>query len=150
VSGSYKRNADIKNWYDQDYDRINTDRFIASTTADYAFLMSKLNRRQGFTKVEQKLLSEVMEKPLMVLPENQQFLKHTGQKGGSTAYVLTLTMYATDKEGHLTELAVFFNDLDPNTNASLPEMINDFKKRLLHDKSFTKEINQRIGVQVRR
>ncbi|QYK65680.1 MULTISPECIES: serine hydrolase [Paenibacillus] len=148
VSGSYKKNADIETWYDQDYDRINTDRFIASTTADYASLMSKLNRRQGFTKAEQKLLSEVMEEPFMVLPENQQFLKHTGQKGGSTAYVLTLAMYATDKEGHSTELAVFFNDLDPSTNASFPEMINVFKKRLLHDESFRKEVNRRIGVQV--
>ncbi|WP_311081476.1 serine hydrolase [Paenibacillus polymyxa] len=150
VSGSYKTNADMKTWYDQDYDRIHTDRFIASTTADYASLMSKLNRRQGFTKAEQKLLSEVLEEPFMVLPENQQSLKHTGQKGGSTAYVLTLAMYATDKEGHTTELAVFFNDLDPSTNASFPKMINDFKKRLLHDESFRKELNRRIGVQVER
>ncbi|KAF6576286.1 serine hydrolase [Paenibacillus sp. EKM212P] len=148
VSGSYKRNADITTWYDQDYDRINTDRFVASTTAEYASLMSKLNCRQGFTKAEQKLLSEVLEEPFMVLPENQQSLKHTGQKGGSTAYALTLAMYATDKEGHTTELAVFFNDLDPSTNASFPEMINDFKKRLLHDESFRKEVNRRIGVQV--
>ncbi len=45
-------------------------------------------------------------------------------------------------------MAVFFNDLDPFTNASLQNMMNEFKERLLRDESFRKEINQRIGVQV--
>ncbi|WP_149096217.1 serine hydrolase [Paenibacillus terrae] len=147
TSGSYKRNAAIATWYDREFDRMNTERFIASTTADYASLMSKLNNRQGFTKAEQKLLSEVMEQ-LMDHPENQEWLQHSGQKGGSTEYVLTLAMYATDKEGHSTEMAVFFKDLDPFTNASLQNMMNEFKERLLRDESFRKEINQRIGVQV--
>ncbi|MGQ3480733.1 serine hydrolase [Paenibacillus sp. TY11] len=150
ISGSYKNSAAITTWYDQEYDRMNTDRFIASTTAEYVSLMSKLNRRQGFTKAEQRLLSEIMEKQLMDHPENRKWLKHIGQKGGSTAYVLTLAMYATDKEGHSTELAVFFDDLDPIASATLPNMINDFKERLLHDESFRKEINQHIGVQVGR
>ncbi|MET3210500.1 UNVERIFIED_CONTAM: D-alanyl-D-alanine carboxypeptidase [Paenibacillus sp. PvR008] len=147
TSGSYKKNTAIATWYDREFDQMNTDRFIASTTADYASLMSKLNSRQGFTKAEQKLLSEVMEQ-LMDHPANQEWLKHSGQKGGSTAYVLTLAMYATDKEGHSTEMAVFFKDLDPFTNASLQNMMNGFKERLLRDESFRKEINQRIGVQV--
>ncbi|MGW8960016.1 serine hydrolase [Paenibacillus sp. NPDC055715] len=147
TSGSYKKNAAMATWYDREFDRMNTDRFIASTTADYASLMSRLNSRQGFTKAEQKLLSEVMEQ-LMDHPANQEWLKHSGQKGGSTAYVLTLAMYATDKEGHSTEMAVFFKDLDPFTNASLQSMMNEFKKRLLRDEPFRKEINQRIGVQV--
>lgn len=147
TSGSYKKNAAIATWYDREFGQMNTDRFIASTTADYASLMSRLNSRQGFTKAEQKLLSEVMEQ-LMDHPANQEWLKHSGQKYGSTAYVLTLAMYATDKEGHSTEMAVFFKDLDPFTNASLQNMMNEFKERLLRDESFRKEINQRIGVQM--
>ncbi|MGG1615657.1 serine hydrolase [Paenibacillus sp. NRS-1782] len=147
VSGSYKKSAAISTWYDRENDRMSTERFIASTTADYASLMSKLNSRQGFSKAEQKLWSEVMEQ-LIDHPENQEWLQHSGQKGGSTEYVFTLAMYATDKEGHSTEMAVFFKDLDPFTNASLQNMMNEFKERLLRDESFRKEINQRIGVQV--
>ncbi|WP_342416649.1 serine hydrolase [Paenibacillus sp. FSL R10-2782] len=147
VSGSYKKSAAISTWYGREFDPMNTERFIASTTADYASLMSRLNSRQCFSKAEQKLWSEVMEQSLD-RSVSQKWLKHSGQKGGSNAYVLTLAMYAMDKEGHSTEMAVFFKDLDPFTNASLQNMMNEFKEQLLRDESFRKEINQRIGVQV--
>lgn len=37
---------------------------------------------------------------LMQNPKNQKWLLHGGQKGGSTAFVLTLAAYTTDKEGN--------------------------------------------------
>jgi D-alanyl-D-alanine carboxypeptidase len=69
-------------------------------------------------------------------PANQQWLKHAGMKGGSTAWVLTKTLYATTTDGKRIELAYFFNDLYPEENKKLQGWMNDFELKILRDKPF--------------
>lgn len=144
TNGTYQKEADIVSWYDETFDRMFTDRFTSSTTADYASLLGKLNSRRYFSNEEQMHLSDTLE-GIMESPANRKWLRHAGRKGGSTAYALTEAVYATDLHGHTTEMALFFHDLTPTIQAQLEESINDFELRLLTDESFRSEAAARIG-----
>ncbi|MNI09803.1 hypothetical protein D3C73_628890 [compost metagenome] len=134
--GAYKRQADIGDWYDGELDRMNSDKLIAASTAEYTSLLAKMNGRKHFAPTVQKHLETVME-GLMENPANQLWLKHAGRKGGSTSYVLTEAIYATDKEGNRTELAIFFNDLDELQMTKLTASLNAFEIELLKNAEFS-------------
>lgn len=139
ADGSYKRAADILSWYDQDFDILNSDRFIKGTTAEYAEIMRKINSRAFFDDKTQHHLTRLLE-GLMENPRNQAWLRHAGRKGGSTAYVLTEAMYAADKEGNQTEMALFFKDLDPLDRMRLSAGLNAFTLNILTDAEFRKSL----------
>ncbi len=139
-NGAYKRKAIIVDWYDSKLDLMNSDKLIAASTADYASLLAKMNGRSYFAPAVQKHLETVME-GLMQNPANQEKFEHAGSKGGSTAYVLTQAIYATDKEGNQMEMAIFFNDLDEVQMEKLTASLNEFGKKLLTDAhSATKQL----------
>ena len=68
--------------------RIWSDNLPSSTVNEYVELMQKLNSKDYFDSKTHQYLDEVME-GRMENPANQKFLKHSGTKGGSTAFVLT-------------------------------------------------------------
>ncbi|MGF7216641.1 D-alanyl-D-alanine carboxypeptidase [Spirosoma lacussanchae] len=103
-----------------------SDRLTASTAREYTSIMQKLNRRVYFEPAVQALLDQIMEWPFAVNPGNRQVYEHIGMKGGSTAFVLTNALYATDKAGNRSELVVFFNNLTPSENALLQKNLNTF------------------------
>ena len=75
-------------------------------------------------------------------PANRQWLAHAGMKGGSTAFVLTKALYATDKNGNQTELAYFFNNLEPEENVSLQADMNEFELKILTNPAFRDSIQR--------
>ncbi|MCJ7842041.1 hypothetical protein MUB24_14245 [Lederbergia sp. NSJ-179] len=81
----------------------------------------------------------------MTKPSNQEWLAHAGQKGGSTAFVLTMSMYATDKEGNQTELAFFANDLSTIEQAKLSKNINAFQLKFLTDEKFREQVKKELS-----
>ncbi len=121
--------------------RIWSDNFTASTVKDYVAIMKKINSRTYFSTKTHEYLDEVMEF-LLQNPRNRKWLEHTGMKGGSTMFVLTKALYATDKKGNKTELAYFFNDLNPFTNMALQRSMNDFELNILSNKDFISEIEK--------
>ncbi|GED14620.1 serine hydrolase [Aneurinibacillus migulanus] len=141
--GSYKKQAEIEKWYDSELDKMNSDRFPAATAKEYAELMQKINSRSYFSKEVQQYLHPVME-GIMQNPANQQWLLHAGKKGGSTAYILTDAMYATDKQGAKTELAVFFNDLQAKESDRLTAALNEFELLLLRDEKFRQKVIEEL------
>jgi D-alanyl-D-alanine carboxypeptidase len=110
---------------------------------EYAQVASVLNNRRYFDTAAYDILSDVLE-TVMENPANQQWLKHAGMKGGSTARVLTKTLYATRKDGIKIELAYFFNDLAQEENTRLQRWMNDFELKLLTDPSFRREIGIKL------
>ena len=86
-----------------DIQKIWSDRLPSSTVEDYVSVMRKINSRTYFSETSQKYLDEVMEY-ILENPANREWLEHSGMKGGSTAFVLTKALYATDKKGNKTEL----------------------------------------------
>ncbi len=73
-------------------------------------------------------------------PANQQWLEHSGIKGGSTIFVLTKTLYATLKNGNKIEMAYFFNGLSGAENYKLQTWMNDFELAVLNDEKFLEKI----------
>ncbi|GLR17234.1 serine hydrolase [Portibacter lacus] len=119
--------------------KVWSDRLPASTTSAYVDLLEKLNSRTYFSPEVHGYLSEVLES-LMDNPANQKWLEHSGMKGGSTAFVLTKAIYATDKNGNSTELAYFFNNLGIQDNSSLQRAMNNFELEILTNEEFFQEV----------
>lgn len=129
---------------DMKFQKIWSDRLPRSTTKEYVSLMEKLNSKKYFPEKVHHYLDPVLEQ-LMKNPYNKEWLKHAGEKGGSTAFVLTVAMYAEDKEGNRTEIAFFADDLSQWEQLKLQQKMNSFQLKLLTDPSFRKRIsNERI------
>lgn len=119
--------------------RIWSDNLPSSTVSEYTELMQKLNSKTYFDSNVHQYLDETME-GLMENPANQKWLEHSGMKGGSTSFVLTKALYATDKKGNKTELAYFFDDLGFIENTRLQGSMNEFELKILTNKDFLNKI----------
>ncbi|MEH6935196.1 serine hydrolase, partial [Bacillus sp. JJ783] len=120
---------------DIEFQRIWSDNLPAASAKDYLLLMERLNRKDYFPQNVQKELDKIVEWP-MENPNNKEWLIHVGQKGGSTAFLLTNSLYAKDKEGNMTELVFMFNDLNETDYMNLSEHYNDFVLKTLNDQKF--------------
>ena len=127
-----------------DVQRVWSDNLPNSTVQEYVGIMEKINSRSYFSPKAQEYLNEVMEF-VMENPANQEWLEHSGMKGGSTAFVLTKALYATDKEGNTTELAYFINDVSFFVNASLQMSMNEFELKVLSDAAFRQLVQEELG-----
>lgn len=124
----------LSKWLSLDVQKVWSDRLPRSTTRDYVSIMEKLNSKSYFFNEVHQYLDPVME-GLMRDSRNQEWLQHAGQKGGSTMFVLTNAMYATDNEGNTLELAVFMTDLTWKEQAKLSHSLNSFQLKLLTDET---------------
>ncbi|WP_313799220.1 serine hydrolase [Cytobacillus sp.] len=124
--------------------KIWSDRLTRSTTKDYVSIMKKLNRKEFFNKNVHEHLDPIMEQ-IMKNPKNGGWLQHAGQKGGSTAFVLTMAMYATDREGNQTEFAFFANDLTLIEQTKLSRVLNEFQLKFLRDTEFQKLVKSELA-----
>ncbi|MEM6516637.1 MAG: serine hydrolase [Bacteroidota bacterium] len=124
--------------------KIWSDRLPASTVADYVSIMKKINRRDYFDEATKEYLKPVMEQ-IMENPANKSWLQHSGMKGGSTAFVLTKSLYATDKDGNTTEMAYFFNNLSTIEATILQMSLNDFELKVLTNQNFRNKIKSLLA-----
>ena len=116
-----------------------SDRLPASTTKTYVQLASILNHRKFLDEKSYAILSRLLEY-FMESPGNQNVYKHFGIKGGSTAFVLTETFYATTLKGNRVEAAYFFNDLTEAESEKLQSWINDMRIGLTQSENFRKKL----------
>lgn len=124
--------------------RVWSDNLPSSTVCEYTEIMKKINSRTYFSSETQSYLDEVMEF-LLENPANSSWLEHAGNKGGSTAFVLTKALYATDKKSNKTELVYFFNDLGPIERTRLQMSMNQFELKILTDKKFRKKVEEQLA-----
>lgn len=141
-----KEKKQVLKTLNMDIQRIWSDRLPRSTTESYTSIMEKLNNKTYFSKDVYNYLDPVMEQ-LMQNAANREWLLHAGQKGGSTAFVLTMAMYATDKENNTTELAFFANNLTFIEQAKLSKTMNDFQLKFLNDPAFRAYIKSELSNQ---
>lgn len=119
-----------------DLQKIWSERLPGSTPKEYVSIMHKINSRTYFDSTTQHYIDLLME-GVLDNPKNREWLTHAGFKGGSTAFILTMALYATTKDGETTELAYFFNDLDTWDALLLQQNVNDFHLAIL-DKNLGK------------
>lgn len=120
--------------------KIWSDRLPGSTAAAYTKVVHALNDRSFFAPEVYPFLTEVME-TVMEKPENQQWLQHSGMKGGSTAFVLNKALYATDKNGNKTILVYLIDGLNPLDMLRLQFSMNDFELAILQKGGYEAELN---------
>lgn len=126
-----------------DIQKVWSDRLPSSTVEDYVSVMKKINSRKYFSEHTQKYLEEVMEY-ILENPANQEWLEHSGMKGGSTAFVLTKALYATDKKGNKTEMAYFLNNLSVLEMTRLQMSMNEFELKILTNKEFREKVKTEL------
>lgn len=131
----------IQQYLTTDVQKVWSDRLPRATAADYASLMAKLNRKDYFPPEVHTYLDPITEQ-LMQNPQNQSWLQHAGQKGGSTMFVLTNAMYATDKEANRTEIVLLTNELSVLEQIKLSRNLNEFQLQVLTDPQFLEEIQE--------
>jgi len=119
--------------------KIWSDRLPGSTAKEYVSILQKINSRTWFDAATQKNIDTLME-GMMDSPKNKSWFYHAGMKGGSTAFVLTMALYATAKNGGKTELAYFFNNLTYSENILWQTVLNNFHRAILKDKKKREEL----------
>lgn len=123
------------------FQKIWSDRLPGSTTEDYINLMQKINSKQFFSNKIHRHLDPIMEQ----FPQ-QEGIDYIGKKGGSTAFVLTIALYAQDNEGNKTELAFFANDLTYVQQQKLQNNIYPFILKLLKDKEYKQFVIDELSI----
>jgi D-alanyl-D-alanine carboxypeptidase len=114
-----------------------SDRLPSSTTKEYVRVCQILNNREVYDSSMYAVLHEVLE---FESSTGQNWFKHAGTKGGSTAFVLTEAFYATMKNGNRYEYAIFLNDLEFWQQPILGMWLNEFRLSLLMDPAFEKKL----------
>jgi D-alanyl-D-alanine carboxypeptidase len=112
-----------------------SDRLTASTTKEYVSIMKKINGRTYFDSQTQENLEKIMETS-MENPSNKEFYEHYGSKGGSTGFVLTMSIYAKTRAGDKLELAIFFGNLTISEQQQLSNSIGEFRKLMFRNRTF--------------
>ncbi len=100
-----KRDIPLK--VDMEFQRIWSDRLVGANAKDYMSIMEKINSRKYFPKSMQEEIENIFKGTV----KNSKF-EYAGQKGGSTAFVLTKSLYSTDKKGNKVEAVIMFNSIE--------------------------------------
>ncbi|MFE6137018.1 serine hydrolase [Bacillus sp. NPDC057893] len=125
-----KREIPLK--VDMEFQRIWSDRLVSANAKDYMSIMEKINSRNYFPKLMQDEIENVFKGTV----ENSKF-EYAGQKGGSTAFVLTKSLYTTDKKGNKVEVVIMFDDIDNQiTYQKLRNNIDYFIRDVITDEEF--------------
>ena len=119
--------------------RVWSERLPASTTKDYVHIAKIINNRKFLSAEAYSILAMVLES-VMENPANKKTFLHAGMKGGSTAWVLTKTLYATLKTGEKIEMAYFFNNLSPEQQDNLQSWMNSFELEVLTNEGFRQKL----------
>lgn len=125
-----KRDLPLK--VDMEFQRIWSDRLVGANAKDYMSIMGKINSRNYFPKSMQDEIENVFKGTV----KNSKF-EYAGQKGGSTAFVLTKSLYTTDKQGNKIEVVIMFNDIDNQiTHQKLRNNIDYFIRDVITSEEF--------------
>ncbi|MFC4212052.1 serine hydrolase [Pedobacter lithocola] len=119
--------------------KIWSDRLVSSTTKEYAELMNKINSESYFKPAVQQVLQQIMEWPMGYASNKKNFL-HLGQKGGSTAFVLTDAFYLTDLKGNKISSAFFFNDLSQSEQLLINKNFGEFESSIITNSKFREHL----------
>ena len=125
--------------------RVWSDRLVSSTTATYAQLMQQIVRRESFKPEVQTLIESIMEWP-MTFAGNQAQFKHLGQKGGSTAFVLTDAFYGSLKNGAEIACSFFFNGLSKTESVMVNKHFGALEALILTDPNFRKKLAEYLTI----
>ncbi|WP_404359404.1 class A beta-lactamase-related serine hydrolase [Cytobacillus firmus] len=139
-----KEKEEVLKVLDMEFQKVWSDRLPRASAGDYAELMKLLNSKSYFSREVHSYLDPVMEQ-VMKNPRNREWLQHAGQKGGSTAFVFTISMYAADKEGNRTEMTFLANDLSKLEFEKLSKSMNSFQLEFMTNSEFRNSVKEKLN-----
>lgn len=139
-----KEKEEVLKVLDMEFQKVWSDRLPRASAGDYAELMKLLNSKSYFSREVHSYLDPVMEQ-VMKNPRNREWLQHAGQKGGSTAFVFTISMYAADKEGNRTEMTFLANDLSKLEFEKLSKSMNSFQLEFMTNSEFRDSVKEKLN-----
>ncbi len=146
VHQKMKTNSSYKKTFDAgslliDQQHIWSNRLPGGSVKQYVSIMQKINSHTYFDSTTQIILDDIFEWP-MINKKNRDTYKHFGGKGGSTTFVLTEAIYATDNQNNQTSIAIFFNNLFTMENIKLQAGSDEFISKILTDEIFRKKLQE--------
>jgi len=118
-----------------------SDHLPASTTKDYCVLMNAVNTGKLFDKKAGLHVREILEWP----PINKSLFTSFGIKGGSTAFIVTEALYATDASGNSMALAIFFNDLKDWERIIIDWTLSKFEIKFILNEKFRNKVRKELS-----
>lgn len=128
-----KREISLK--ADMDFQRIWSDRFIGANAKDYMSLLEKINSRNYFTPQMQGEIENIFKGTV-----GEGMFEFAGQKGGSTAFVLTNSFYGTDKKGNKIEIVFMMNNLSEKAFEKLLSNMDYFIRDIVISEEFRNKL----------
>lgn len=128
-----QRNISLK--MDMDFQRIWSDRLVAAAANDYVKLLDQMNNRTAFSREMYDEIDNIFEGTI-----SSEKYEYGGQKGGSTAFVLTNSVYLTDKDGNKFEMVFMSNDLGFIQAQKLRNNLHLFLKEVITNKEFLNKL----------
>ncbi|HDR8141845.1 TPA: serine hydrolase [Bacillus cereus] len=128
-----KREISLK--ADMDFQRIWSNRFIGANAKDYMSLLEKINSRNYFTPQMQGEIENIFKGTV-----GEGMFEFAGQKGGSTAFVLTNSFYGTDKKGNKIEIVFMMNNLSEKAFEKLLSNMDYFIRDIAISEEFRNKL----------
>ena len=98
---------DLKKNFTKEKIKLFSEYFIQGTAKEYVSIIEKLNSREYFSTIQYAYIDYIM---TPTYPSTDAI--HSGFKGGSTRFILTMAFYGTYKNGDKIEVALFLNNLN--------------------------------------
>ena len=132
---SEKIKRDIYSLMTMLFQKLWTEKLTRSNSRDYAKLMGKINR--GTLKPESmfRFLRPIIENDATLQPEILRYV----QKGGSTAYIVTVVSYSETKSNHI-ELVYMLSNLNTIEQTQIRHMVEKFQIEFMTKPEFRREV----------
>lgn len=134
----------LKKVFNMNIQKVWSDRLAGSTTADYISILEKINSNKYFSNNVHKHLDPIMEEPMKSTSEREG-LVYAGKKGGSTAFVVNMAIYATDKDGNKAAFAFFSNELTHIERTKVNRNLHIFFFTFLKDMEFRERVKRELS-----
>lgn len=137
---SAEQRKELLSYLPLDVQRVWSDRLPKASTADYVKLMEQLNTRAIFNDAFYDVLDPIVDTAKV----NPRRYKQYAEKGGSTAWVLTMAMYATKVNGTTMQLAFFANTDSLKEQRKLQRTIHRFIGKFVTDARFREYVRDEL------
>ncbi|HDR6259403.1 TPA: serine hydrolase [Bacillus cereus] len=132
------------NMFSLDLQKNWSNRLTSAAASDYISLLEKINSKNYYDELVHQKLDKILE-TVIENEHNKKLFLHAGQKGGSTAFVLTNGLYATNKKGDSFEIVFMANELNRIDAFKLRKSLNEFNLKILKNEEFRGKIKMELA-----
>lgn len=123
--------------------RVWSDRLPGGTARTYGELLGIISNDE-LPGEAAEIVRDLLEWPMEINKENENFYAHIGAKGGSTAFILNDALYAEDLDGNKTEIVILTDDLNIWESLMLGRNLNSFQVNIIMNEDYLEKVKQEL------